>query len=252
AKATDIVQPGHVFPLVAQNGGVLVRAGHTEACCDLTRLAGLTPAAVLCEIMNDDGTMARMPDLLPFAQQHQLKVGTIADLIHYRASNESIVERVGQRRVRLPAGEFELVAYRDTPSGSAHLALISGAIREENEILVRVHEPVSVLDFLDPESGAHSWSFDSALKAIAAAEAGVMVLLNCAETDAGLLDRFTSPSAVDSAAGARATRTDLRSYGIGAQILRDLNVRTMRLLARPRKMPSMAGFGLQTVGYLER
>jgi 3,4-dihydroxy 2-butanone 4-phosphate synthase/GTP cyclohydrolase II len=252
AKPTDIVQPGHVFPLVAQAGGVLMRAGHTEACCDLARLAGLNPAAVLCEIMNDDGTMARLPDLVPFAQQHNLKIGTIADLIHYRAANESLIERVGSRRVRTVAGEFELVAYRDAPSGSAHLALMRGEIAPEREVLVRVHEPLSVLDLIETDVSTHSWPVAKALGAIAEQGTGVLVLLNCGTGDAGLLAQFTSLSELDAGRGEpRPTKMDLRTYGVGAQILRDLGVGRMRLMARPRKMPSMAGFGLTTTGYLE-
>ncbi len=252
AKPADIVQPGHIFPVVAQPGGVLMRAGHTEAGCDLTQLAGLTPAAVICEIMNDDGTMARLPDLIPFAQTHGLKVGTIADLIHYRAATESIIERCGSRRVRLPAGEFELVVYRDKPSGAPHLALVKGVIDPERESLVRVHEPVSVLDFLDATASTHSWPIPKALAAIAQAEAGVLVLLNCAEPSDRLFAKFDA--LVSETSGdevARQARMDLRTYGIGAQILRDLNVGQMKLLARPRKMPSMAGFGLHTTGFVE-
>ncbi|GMV60727.1 3,4-dihydroxy-2-butanone-4-phosphate synthase [Betaproteobacteria bacterium PRO7] len=253
AKPEDIVQPGHVFPLVAQPGGVLMRAGHTEACCDLARMAGLTPAAVLCEIMNDDGTMARLPDLVPFAQQHGLKIGTIADLIHYRAATESLITRVGARRVRTFAGEFELVAYRDTPSGAPHLALVKGPIDPQREVLVRVHEPTSVLDLIDTEVSVHSWPFGRALARIAQAEAGVLILLNCAEPVDRLFDKFGALADIDAgkSPAPRSAKMDLRTYGIGAQILRDLNVGTMKLLARPRKMPSMAGFGLHVTGYLE-
>jgi 3,4-dihydroxy 2-butanone 4-phosphate synthase/GTP cyclohydrolase II len=252
AKPTDIVQPGHVFPLVAQPGGVLMRAGHTEACCDLARLAGLTPAAVLCEIMNDDGTMARLPDLIPFAQKHNLKLGTIADLIHYRAATESLVTRVGSRRVRTLAGEFELVAYRDAPSANAHLALVLGAPKPDVETLVRVHEPVSALDLIDTGASTHSWPVAKALTTIAQEGCGVVVLLNFGETADQLLRQFADlndPAAREPAQ--RAAKMDLRTYGVGAQILRDLNVGRMRLLARPRKMPSMTGFGLQVTGYLE-
>ncbi len=252
AKASDIVQPGHIFPVVAQTGGVLMRAGHTEAGCDLTQLAGLTPAAVICEIMNDDGTMARLPDLIPFARAHGLKIGTIADLIHYRAANESIIERCGSRTVRLPAGEFQLVVYRDKPSGAPHLALVKGTIEPQRETLVRVHEPVSVLDFLDEDASSHSWPIPKALAAIAAAPSGVLVLLNCAEPAERLFAKFEALAEATPEEGARQARMDLRTYGIGAQILRDLNVVQMKLLARPRKMPSMAGYGLHTTGFVER
>jgi 3,4-dihydroxy 2-butanone 4-phosphate synthase/GTP cyclohydrolase II len=252
AKPSDLVNPGHVFPLVAQPGGVLMRAGHTEASCDLARLAGLNPAAVLCEVMNDDGTMARLPDLVPFARRHGLKIGTIADLIQHRAATESLVTRLGARRVLLAAGEFELVAFRDAPSGAVHLALVHGTPRAADEVLVRVHEPASLLDFLGDEASRHSWPIGRALAALARAPAGVLVLLNCGESaqalGARLEDLFNPGTAAARAGGGR---MDLRTYGIGAQILRELGVGRMRLMARPRKMPSMAGFGLVTTGYVE-
>ena len=249
ARPEHIVQPGHVFPLVAQPGGVLMRAGHTEACCDLARLAGLTPAAVLCEIMNEDGSMARLPDLVPFARQHGLKIGTIADLIQYRAANESMIERVGRRAIATLAGPFDLIAYRDRPSRNAHLALVRGEIDPAREVLVRVHEPLSVLDALDADLGTHSWPLPRAMQRIAEAGCGVIVLLNCGEAPETLLARFAAGDAA--AEPPRGARMDLRTYGVGAQILRDLNVVRMKLLARPRKMPSMAGFGLHTTGFLE-
>src|SRR6266436_2599531 len=190
ARPEDIVQPGHVFPLIAQPGGVLVRAGHTEACCDLARLAGLTPAAVLCEIMRDDGAMARLPDLLHFAAEHKLKIGTIADLIEYRSRNETMVQRiegnVSERDIDTPWGTFRLVSYKDRALGSVHLALVNGKIRSQDETLVRVHEPLSVLDLLDAASGTHSWGVGDALKAIQAAGAGVMVLMNCSQSSESL------------------------------------------------------------------
>src|SRR5438067_2457887 len=164
ARPEDIVQPGHVFPLIAQPGGVLVRAGHTEACCDLARLAGLTPAAVLCEIMRDDGTMARLPDLMEFAAAHKLRIGTIADLIEYRSRNESLVKRTAEREIETPWGKFELVSYRDLSVGSLHLALVLGQIDSKAETLVRVHEPLSIIDLLDAGSGTHSWGVGEALQ----------------------------------------------------------------------------------------
>lgn len=253
ARPEDIVQPGHVFPLVAQPGGVLVRAGHTEACCDLARLAGLNPAAVLCEIMNDDGSMARLPDLARFARQHGLKLGTIADLIEYRAAHESMIERVARRRVRTVGGEFDLVAYRDKPSGNAHLALVHGTPAPGRETLVRVHEPLSTLDMLELDCAGHSWPLDRALATIGRADCGVAVLLNCGESAERLLESLTAPAPPEGGGGERGggDRHLLRTYGIGAQILRELGVGRMKLLAKPRKMPSMAGFGLVITGYLE-
>ncbi len=248
ATASDIVQPGHVFPLIAQDGGVLVRAGHTEACCDLARLAGLTPAAVLCEIMREDGSMARLPDLLEFAAAHKLKIGTIADLIEYRSRNESLVQRGLEREIETPWGRFRLIAYRDLPSGATHLALTLGTIRVEAETLVRVHEPLSVLDLLDAGKGGHAWSVGEALTGIRSAGCGVLVLLKCSLGDEAL--RAQLDSHFTGQPPARPGRSmDLRTYGIGAQILRDLGVGRMRLMAVPRKMPSMAGFGLEVTGY---
>ena len=246
AKPSDIVQPGHVFPLIAQPGGVLVRAGHTEACCDLARLAGLAPAAVLCEIMREDGTMARLPDLVEFAARHGLKIGTIADLIEYRSRNESLVQRAAERDIDTPWGRFRLFAYRDLALGSVHLALALGTIDSKLETLVRVHEPLSVVDLLDAGPGTHSWGVGEALTAIRAAGSGVMVLLNCSESGEALEARLA-----ESRAPRAARSMDLRLYGIGAQILRDLGVGRMRLMATPRKMPSMAGFGLEVSGYAE-
>ena len=247
ARPEDIVQPGHIFPLIAQPGGVLVRAGHTEACCDLARLAGLTPAAVLCEIMRDDGSMARLPDLIEFAGEHRLKIGTIADLIEHRSRNESLVQRGLERDISTPWGDFHLVSYRDLALGSVHFALVLGTPGPQEETLVRVHEPLSILDLIDAGQGTHSWGVGEALEAIQQAGSGVAVLLNCTQTTEALEARLAE------AGGAkRAARSlDLRLYGIGAQILRDLGVRRMRLMAAPRKMPSMAGFGLEVTGYAE-
>ncbi|WP_426322594.1 bifunctional 3,4-dihydroxy-2-butanone-4-phosphate synthase/GTP cyclohydrolase II [Pseudoduganella sp. R-43] len=251
AKPSDIVQPGHIFPLRAVPGGVLMRAGHTEAGCDLTAMAGLMPASVICEIIKDDGTMARLPELLEFAKEHGLKIGTIADLIHYRSQNECMVERIAERPLRTAHGDFRMIAFRDKPSGSAHLALVHGDMAPGKESLVRVHQPVSILDLLETEATTHSWNVSSSMKAIKAAEQGVMVLLNCGETAEQLfgqleaLDKNVRPTG-------RAASMDLRSYGIGAQILRDVGVHRMQLLASPRKMPSMTGFNLEVTGYMAK
>ena len=250
AKPSDLVQPGHIFPVRAVPGGVLVRAGHTEAGCDLTAMAGLTPAAVICEILKPDGTMARLPDLVQFARQHQLKIGTIADLIQYRSEHESIVKRLGRRRMQTAWGEFDAVAYQDAATGSAHLALVHGAIHPDAETLVRVHEPASVLDVLDTGVSPHSWSVPNALAAITASPAGVLVLMNCQSSAEHLFGQIAGwDGAKAPAEPASADRHGLRTYGIGAQILRDLNVGQMKLLAKPRKMPSMAGFSLTITGY---
>ena len=249
AKPTDIVQPGHIFPVQAVRGGVLVRAGHTEAGCDLTELAGLTPAAVICEVLNPDGTMSRLPDLKKFARQHGIKIGTIADLIQYRSEHESMVERVGERPLTTPWGVFKAVAYRDLAAGAPHLALVHGDIQPDVETLVRVHEPTTVLDALSSETTGHSWTLSSAMRAIAAAPSGIVVLLNCGGGSEVLFEQFAAWAKPESTGGAAGGRFDLRTYGIGAQILRDQNVGKARLLAKPRKMPSMAGFSLTITGY---
>ena len=250
AKASDIVQPGHIFPLKAQKGGVLMRAGHTEAGCDFAELAGLTPAAVICEIMNEDGTMARLPDLVEFGREHNLKIGTIADLIHYRSQHESIVERVGERPMLTVHGAFHAVAYRDKPSGSAHLALVHGSLQPDLETLVRVHQPVSILDMLETRATTHSWNMASAMEAICKSERGVIVLLNCEESAEQMFAQFAALTDPTSRPQQRAASMDLRTYGIGAQILKDIGVGKMKLLASPRKMPSMTGFDLEVTGYL--
>jgi 3,4-dihydroxy 2-butanone 4-phosphate synthase/GTP cyclohydrolase II len=251
AKPADLVQPGHIFPVRAVPGGVLVRAGHTEAGCDLTAMAGLTPAAVICEILKPDGTMARLPDLVTFAKAHDLKIGTIADLIQYRSEHESIVQRLGERSMQTAWGHFRSVAYRDTATQSIHLALVHGDIDPQRETLVRVHEPASVLDILDMGASQHSWGVAQALQAVAAAPAGIVVLMNCHAGGEHLSEQISgwSDSGAAAKAETRGDRMGLRTYGIGAQILRDLNVGQMKLLARPRKMPSMAGFALSITGY---
>jgi len=254
AKPSDLVQPGHIFPLMAQPGGVLIRSGHTEAGCDLAAMAGCSPTSVICEIMKDDGSMARLPDLLEFAKEHQLKIGSIADLIQYRSQHESIVVREGEREFITPWGKFNGVIYRDKPSACIHIALVHGKPSEDQETLVRVHEPVTVLDFLDANVSTHSWPLAQALKQIAASKAGVAVLLNAsgiaAPNDTDWLAQFqklngTKPE--DSSPLAR--KTDFRSYGIGAQILKDIGVGKMRLLANPIPVPSLSGYKLEITGY---
>ncbi|WP_269499829.1 bifunctional 3,4-dihydroxy-2-butanone-4-phosphate synthase/GTP cyclohydrolase II [Castellaniella sp. S9] len=253
ARPSDLVQPGHIFPVRAVQGGVLVRAGHTEAGCDLTAMAGLTPAAVICEILKPDGSMARLPDLKVFARRHGLKIGTIADLIQYRGEHESMIERLAERDVRTPWGEFRLVAYKDLASHAPHLALVHGRIDPDDETLVRVHEPTSVLDLLCEGPTRHSWTIPAALNTIREAPSGVLVMMNCEGIEGlmfGQLDAWNR--GLDAQVPGRqgdGGRSGLRTFGIGAQILRDLGVGRARLLARPRKMPSMAGFALTITGY---
>jgi 3,4-dihydroxy 2-butanone 4-phosphate synthase / GTP cyclohydrolase II len=245
AKPSELVQPGHIFPLQAQDGGVLMRAGHTEAGCDLAAMAGLTPAAVICEIMKDDGTMARLPDLVEFGRTHGLKIGTIASLIEYRSRNESLIERVARRPLVTPFGEFDCNAFRDR-SGGLHLALTHGTWKPSDEVLVRVHEPLSVMDLLDARAHGHSWALPKALSTLKAAERGAAVLLNCGEDVEALL---ALAKGADRQSVAR-SQMDLRTYGVGAQILRELGITKMRLLGSPRRMPSMTGYGLEVTGFV--
>lgn len=244
ARPVDIVSPGHVFPLIAQKGGVLVRAGHTEAGCDIAKLANLEPAAVICEILKDNGDMARLPDLLKFAAEHDLKVGTIADLINHRSQTERLVTRVAERAIETAYGQFNLVAYHDSIANETHLALVKGEIAANKSVLVRVHEPLSVFDLLDASSASHSWSLPHAMQMIGEAEVGVIVMLRRDETSEDLI------YAIKSANQPVSNQHTLKDYGIGAQILRDLGVVKMQLMAEPRKIPSMTGFGLEIIEFI--
>ncbi len=250
AKVSDLVQPGHIFPLQAVDGGVLMRAGHTEAGCDLAGMAGCSPAAVICEIMNDDGTMARLPDLLLFAAEHKLKIGTIAALIEHRSRNESLIEKIGSRLLTTAFGEFTAHAFKDKPSQGLHLALVKGQWAADDTVPARVHEPLSVLDALELGRSMHSWNLDQSLTHIADAGKGVVVLLNCGESAAQLLAQFEGTARASQAP--ERGRMDLRTYGIGAQILRDCGVHKMKLMGNPRRMPSMMGYGLEIVGYITK
>jgi 3,4-dihydroxy 2-butanone 4-phosphate synthase/GTP cyclohydrolase II len=250
AQVDDLVQPGHIFPLQAVDGGVLMRAGHTEAGCDLAAMAGCSPASVICEIMNDDGTMARLPDLLVFAEAHGLKIGTIADLIEHRSRHESLIEKIGTRTLQTSFGEFTAHAFKDKPSQGVHLALVKGQWAANETVAARVHEPLSVFDALEVGRTMHSWSLDQSLQLVAAEGRGVVVLLNCGESGAQLLAQFEGTAKASHAP--ERGRMDLRSYGIGAQILRDCGVHKMRLMGNPRRMPSMTGYGLEIAGYINK
>lgn len=244
ARPADIVSPGHVFPLIAQKGGVLVRAGHTEAGCDIARLADLEPAAVICEILKDNGEMARLPDLLEFAAKHGLKVGTIADLINYRSQTEHLITRVVERNIETAYGEFKLIAFNDATTDETHLALVKGNVSAGQSVLVRVHEPLTIIDLLDASSKSHSWSLPCAMEAISKAGAGVIVMLRRQQESEDIVH------AIKSAGQPVNNQYTLKDYGIGAQILRDLGVVKMRLMAEPRKIPSMAGFGLEATEFI--
>jgi len=251
ARPEDLRQPGHIFPIMAQPGGVLTRAGHTEAGCDLARLAGFAPAAVIVEIMNDDGTMARRPELEKFAQLHQLKIGTIAELIRHRLNTERSVERISEQLVQTDAGSFRLVCYEDHVHSDVHLALVHGDLRQCREPpLVRVHVVDTLRDLLGVQDGSHAWTLRAALQRIAASPCGVVVILRQGEAPRELADAVQSLSRRAEREPRLPAGGVLRTYGIGAQILQDLGVQRMRVLSAPRHLHGISAFGLQIVDYV--
>tara|TARA_B110000858_G_scaffold198192_1_gene263126 strand:+ start:2462 stop:3574 length:1113 start_codon:yes stop_codon:yes gene_type:complete len=250
--AADIVQPGHVFPIMAQPGGVLRRAGHTEAGCDLARLAGYSPAAAIVEIMNEDGTMARRPDLDKFAAKHDIKVGTIVDLIHYRIANEHTVSKVSSSSMETKYGEFDVHTYKDSISGSLHLAFTMGKADPSDPLLVRVHIPNTLRDICEVHvSNRTSWSFNSALKRIAEEGKGVAVLLSSEDYGQDIEQNLSNVLNEGSeSASTNRSGSDL-TIGTGSQILRDLGVGKMRLLSFPAKFNAISGFDLEVVEFVE-
>jgi 3,4-dihydroxy 2-butanone 4-phosphate synthase/GTP cyclohydrolase II len=252
AKPTDLRQPGHVFPLMTQPGGVLSRAGHTEASCDLARLAGLEPAAVIVEILNEDGTMARRPQLEQMAQEHQLKMGSIADLIHYRLQNEVTVERISEQIVETEFGEFNLICFEDHVNRNVHLALVRGRLDGSKPPLVRVHVQDTLGDVVGVQNAKLGWPLRAAMEQIADSENGVAVILRFGETPRQLVGavRDLQLSPVEELPSRTGT-TILRNYGTGAQILRELGVTRMRVLSAPKQMQAISGFDLEVVEYLD-
>ncbi len=253
ASAADLVQPGHIFPLMARPGGVLTRAGHTEAGCDLARLADLEPAAVIVEILNEDGSMARRPDLEKFARTHGLKIGTIADLISYRLKNEKTIERVAQWQLNNEFGEFDVITYQDQLTKGIHHALTLGDIAAADPVLVRVHMHDPVADVLQADREDCGWPLRRAMRKIGEAGRGVIVLLHVAQDAADLKQRLYHYQMQDqgSPLPRREQNPDLRTYGIGAQILSDLGVRHMRVLSAPKKFHGLSGFDLEVVDYVQ-
>ncbi|MBI4006723.1 MAG: 3,4-dihydroxy-2-butanone-4-phosphate synthase [Gammaproteobacteria bacterium] len=252
AKPSDLIQPGHVFPLMAHPGGVLSRAGHTEAGCDLARLAGLTPAAVIVEILKDDGTMARRPDLELFAKEHHLKIGTIAGLIHYRIENEKTVERVSECDLPTEFGDFRLIAYRDGVENDLHFAMVKGQIDASKPTLVRVHVQNPVCDLTGSLKGDCGWPIRDVLSRIAKEGEGVIVILCNQIESLELINQLESYSkkSNDKRSSRKQQTKDLRTIGLGAQILSDLGVRKMRVLSAPKKMHAISGFGLEVIEYV--
>ncbi|MFO1417341.1 MAG: bifunctional 3,4-dihydroxy-2-butanone-4-phosphate synthase/GTP cyclohydrolase II [Methylotetracoccus sp.] len=253
SKPEDLVQPGHVFPLMAQPGGVLNRAGHTEAGCDLARLAGLEPAAVIVEILNEDGSMARRPDLERFAKEHGLKIGTIADLIHYRIQNEQTVERICTCDYPTEFGTFRLFAYQDQIDNKLHLALTMGPISPDQPTLVRVHARNLLGDLFAARRGDTVVTLRAAMRRIAQEGSGVLVVIRNEEDDKSLVERIHQYEMEDHgvvAGGIEERRDDWRTTGTGAQILSDLGVRKLRILGVRKKYLGLSGYGLEVVEHV--
>lgn len=279
ARPEDLRQPGHIFPIMAQPGGVLTRAGHTEAGCDLARLAGFEPAAVIVEIMNDDGTMARRPDLEAFARAHNLKIGTIAELIRYRLRNERSVERISEQSVQTEFGEFRLFLYEDHVNRDVHLALTHGPIGESSIPLVRVHIADTLRDLLGVQGSSRAWTLRAAMDRIAQAGSGVIVILRDRESPRDLVEAARTLSGANPAAASAGSANPapvsqagantgsagpsgpgpeapqaggavLRTYGVGAQILKDLGIRRMRVLSAPKQIHGISAFDLEIESYV--
>jgi 3,4-dihydroxy 2-butanone 4-phosphate synthase/GTP cyclohydrolase II len=253
AGPNDLSQPGHVFPLMAQPGGVLARAGHTEASVDLAMLAGLEPAAVLVEILNEDGSMARRPELERFALEHGLKLGTIAELIHYRMQNEKTVEHLSAHDVQTDFGPFRLHAYRDTIEGNLHLALLRGTVDPERPCLVRVHVQNPLSDVLSIQRSDFGMPLRTALAEIDRADDGLVLVLGGHKDEEEILRQIQQkPAPTMERGGDNRSSRELRTYGIGAQIIADLGIRKMRVLSAPWKLLGLSGFGLEVVEYIDR
>lgn len=253
SRPEDLVQPGHIFPVKALPGGVLTRAGHTEAGCDLAHLAGLSPAAVIVEVLNEDGSMARRPDLEKFAQTHNLKIGTIADLISYRLENEMTVNKLSQCQFPTAYGDFELVSFQDTVNSQVHLALVYGDIQPDEETLVRVHMADPLNDLLSSEREPGHWPLPKVMQQIQQAGKGVLVVLRLPEQNKQLAMKVARYQREDNGDTSIPVKTgwDLRTFGVGAQILSALGVKKMRVMGTPSKLTGVSGFGLELGGYIE-
>ena len=252
ARPEDLSQPGHIFPVMAQPGGVLTRAGHTEAGCDLARLAGLEPASVIVEILNEDGSMARRPDLERFSREHGIKVGTIADLIRYRLEKEHNVVRIAEQQIDTIHGPFTMVCYDDLINRAVHVALVKGDVRKARSPLVRVHLQDTLGDVIGVKDRALGWPVDAAIERIAEEEEGVIVLLREQETSRDLIEAMENLGRHKNSLDERRGESTLRTYGVGAQILRDLGLTKMRVLSAPKNMHAISGFDLEITEYVEQ
>ena len=251
AKPEHLSQPGHIFPVMAQSGGVLTRAGQTEAGCDLARLAGLEPSAAIVEILNADGTMARRPDLEKFARERDIRIGTIADLIRYRLAKERNVERIAEKRIETEFGEFVMYCYDDHINRSVHVALVKGDLTSVDAPLVRVHLQDTLGDVVGVQSESLGWPLHSAIERIGKEETGVVVLLRDQETSRDFMDSVESlDQQHDELESRRSGDSVLRTYGVGAQILRDLGLSKIRVLSAPKQMYAISGFDLEITEYV--
>ena len=252
ADKSSIVQPGHIFPLMAQPGGVLTRAGHTEAGCDLARLAGLEPAAAIVEILNEDGSMARRDDLVKIAQQHDLKIGTIEDLIRYRVQNEKTIKREHEVVLNTDFGEFKAIAYKDDTNNQTHLALVKGELDPDKPTLVRVHLEDSLCDTLSLKEEGCSWPLRNIMQNINEEGEGVIVILRGNDPTDALVRLKELDANHEQQPDESDGPTNLRTFGIGAQILSDVGVSKMRVMSAPMKLHGLAGFGLEIVEYVRK
>ena len=253
ASPDQLSQPGHIFPIMSQPGGVLTRAGHTEAGCDLARLAGFEPAATIVEILNEDGSMARRADLEGFSIKHDIKIGTIADLIRYRLEKERYVERIAKKQVNTDYGNFTLYCYDDQVNQAVHVALVKGELKANDEPLVRVHIQDTLGDVLGVQASALGWPINDAIKRISQEETGIVVILREQESSRNLMESVEGLSKkLDQLKEKRVTDDSLRTYGIGAQILRDLGIKKMRVLSAPKQMYAISGFDLKVTEYVEQ
>jgi 3,4-dihydroxy 2-butanone 4-phosphate synthase/GTP cyclohydrolase II len=253
ARPEDLSQPGHIFPVMAQPGGVLTRAGHTEAGCDLARLAGLEPAAAIVEILKEDGSMARRPDLEKFSREHQIRIGTIADLIRYRLEKERNVERIAEKSIMTTYGEFTMYCYDDFVNRAVHVALVKGDLSKTDNPLVRVHLQDTLGDVVGVHSQSLGWPIDNAFRRIAQEEIGVVVLLRDQESSRDFMEAVDGlDRTTDDLTDRRSGDAVLRTYGIGAQILRDLGLSKIRVLSAPKHMYAISGFDLEITEYVEQ
>ena len=252
AQPEDLIQPGHIFPLMAKPGGVLTRAGHTESGCDLARLAGLTPASVIVEILNEDGSMARRSDLVEFGKKHGINIGTIADLIRYRISNEQSIERIHEERINTEFGDFNLITFQDHINREVHFALTKGSIHQDSIPLVRVHVSNTIRDSIGIDNNNLGWPLKSAMKQISQSDTAVLVVLCYQEMPEYLMNSAKNLSSKKENKIDKNNASVLRNYGTGSQILREIGIKKMRVVSEPKQMQAISGFDLEIIEYIDK